>query len=876
MRRPLLAGLLVGATRWCGVAYGFNLFTGPGGRSLGQGSQPPRAVTLPTTAPLTWAPPEPCGEEVQGGLPRPPTPLTWPSRWSSGNRAKDMLKAFNNLRVTYGWCYSPQDAEALEALGRELEVELSYITDPVKLARVGVALQVAYHCHLGQKRKSGEPFVHHPVAVAKILAQLRMDVDSIVAGLLHDTVEDTSLSISDIEAVFGPSVRRLVEGETKVSKLPRRVGPLEGSAGAAARDKQAENLRHLILAMSEDWRVLVIKLSDRLHNMRTLGAMPLVKQERTARETLDVFVPLAAKLGVWDIKTELEDLALRILYPEKHAALTGMIDARLGLLGSLWTNKFGGARMTMGQAITDALPRLLKEHEVVKGRVDNIDVRVRGKKVYEAWKQSPEPDEADSQADLITVQVVVSAKGRRGAPTSMEEAEAERMLCYRVLEALHKVLPARDPSANFRDFVRYPRDNGYQALHSLVDLQGFPYPIEVHVCTEWMDEVARYGLLAAWARSGSYGADEQGQGGAEGEGEAHVPLELPWLQAINAFTQSVVGSQPSVSAQHLIDSIKAQLTVRRLVITREGEILNLESPDGEVTARDLVLARGSRPVLGVDPEGLVVRVNGRPVALSKPLRHGDVVDFVTRPYRASRGRANRPKAAATRRQGPKGIEIWPWCLLGNEDSAPARQKVLGRMWGVRGAVRLAGQDGKARRAPAFDSGEVVWLREAEKRHGRLSIALLAYWALSPLVTSLASGVGGALGGAETLDAALGITRGPWVPMLPVLTGPQAFAFVCLVGAFELFGSILPRTFERARIRARGEHGMPGVGEAGPVEVQQQKGSVVAIGVRAAASVGAIVHALKQSELTVGRVSMVGVVSVLCQALILMVLGKPIL
>jgi hypothetical protein len=105
----------------------------------------------------------------------------------------------------------------------------------------------------------------------------------------------------------------------------------------------------------------------------------------------------------------------------------------------------------------------------------------------QAWKQSPEPDEADSQADLITVQVVVSAKGRRGAPTSMEEAEAERMLCYRVLEALHKVLPARDPSANFRDFVRYPRDNGYQALHSLVDLQGFPYPIEVHVSPSPLD-----------------------------------------------------------------------------------------------------------------------------------------------------------------------------------------------------------------------------------------------------------------------------------------------------------------------------------------------------------------------------------------------------
>jgi GTP pyrophosphokinase len=218
----------------------------------------------------------------------------------------------NKLFMIHGWCVSPADAAFLDQAREELQPLLTYLPAREDQAKVETALQVAYHAHLGQVRRSGEPFVRHPIEVAKILCELGMDADSVAAGLLHDTVEDTPVSVADIQAVFGAAVRRLVEGETKVSKLPKRLSRSAGSAVAAAvssgteggegalappmTDDQLANLLHLLMAMAQDFRVLVVKLADRLHNMRTLGFMSPAKQIKIARETLVRYFSLSSFL----------------------------------------------------------------------------------------------------------------------------------------------------------------------------------------------------------------------------------------------------------------------------------------------------------------------------------------------------------------------------------------------------------------------------------------------------------------------------------------------------------------------------------------------------------------------------------------------------
>jgi len=254
-------------------------------------------------------------------LPKDPAPSPRPST-SSASSAQDTViaavasaaecervidrleRGLSKLKMIHGWCISPADAAFLDKTREELKPLVNYLPGRDDQAKIETALQVAYHAHMGQVRRSGEPFVRHPIEVAKILTELRMDADSIAAGLLHDTVEDTPVSVADIQAVFGAAVRRLVEGETKVSKLPKRLsraGASEqvGASGAGGvggadaaevapplTDDQLANLLHLLMAMAQDFRVLVVKLADRLHNMRTLGFMSPTKQEKIARETL--------------------------------------------------------------------------------------------------------------------------------------------------------------------------------------------------------------------------------------------------------------------------------------------------------------------------------------------------------------------------------------------------------------------------------------------------------------------------------------------------------------------------------------------------------------------------------------------------------------
>ncbi|WP_287417747.1 HD domain-containing protein, partial [Oceanithermus sp.] len=198
-------------------------------------------------------------------------------------------------------------------LWQQLEPKLGYLPEEARV-RVREALDFAYQAHEGQYRRSGEPYITHPVAVTEILAELQMDPDSLIAGLLHDTVEDVeSVSFETIRKRFGEDVARIVEGETKVSKLSKMATSVE--------DQQAENLRQMFIAMTRDLRIIIVKLADRTHNMRTLEYMPPEKQRRISKETLEIFAPMAHRLGIGQIKLELEDLAFRYLHPEEYTAL---------------------------------------------------------------------------------------------------------------------------------------------------------------------------------------------------------------------------------------------------------------------------------------------------------------------------------------------------------------------------------------------------------------------------------------------------------------------------------------------------------------------------------------------------------------------------
>ena len=211
----------------------------------------------------------------------------------------------------------PESAEALAGYHGELEPLTRYLR-PSALLLVHKGVEVAFLAHCGQLRRSGEPYVTHPLAVAGILAQTQMDRDTVIAGLLHDTVEDTALSFADVEVLFNPVVRKIVEGETKVSKLPKMARAASPQSYSAELE-QVENLRSMFIAMAEDWRIVVVKLADRLHNMRTLEHMPEKKRLKISRETLEIFAPLAHRLGIWQFKSELEDTAFRYAHARQHA-----------------------------------------------------------------------------------------------------------------------------------------------------------------------------------------------------------------------------------------------------------------------------------------------------------------------------------------------------------------------------------------------------------------------------------------------------------------------------------------------------------------------------------------------------------------------------
>ncbi|GAP06735.1 (p)ppGpp synthetase, RelA/SpoT family [Anaerolinea thermolimosa] len=451
------------------------------------------------------------------------------------------------------------------------------------------AYQFAESAHEGQKRLSGEPYITHCLAVASILADLRVPPVIIAAGLLHDTVEDTKVTLEDIRSEFGDEIARLVDGVTKLSNLPRvsrgdqlyteqKEGePAEPEAADTdfaddTRRKQLaqETLRKTFLAMGEDIRVVLIKLADRLHNMRTLWYMPEHKRKRIAQETLDIFAPLANRLGIWQIKWELEDLSFRHVNPEKYKEIAELLSQRRADREKQVTEIINHLKTTLEQAGITA------------------EISGRPKHIYSIYRKMQEKSRPfDMLMDLRGVRLIV--------PTTQD--------CYSALGVIHTHW--RPIPHEFDDYIAAPKDNNYQSLHTAV-IYDDGKPLEVQIRTPEMHQNAEYGIAAHWRYK-----EKSGRIGEEYE------------QRVNLLRRLMDWRQEVTDAAEFMDGMKTDVFQDRVyVFTPRGDIIDL--PQGSTP---IDFAYHVHTEIGHRCRG--AKVNGRLVTLDYELKTGDQVEILT-------------------------------------------------------------------------------------------------------------------------------------------------------------------------------------------------------------------------------------------------------
>jgi guanosine-3',5'-bis(diphosphate) 3'-pyrophosphohydrolase len=417
------------------------------------------------------------------------------------------------------------------------------------------AFEVAERAHRGQTRKSGEEFIEHPLAVAGIVAELRLDTTTLAAALLHDTVEDTELTLDDLRTEFGDEIVRIVDGLTKLDKLEFRTRELA----------QAENVRKMIVAMAGDIRVLLIKLADRLHNMRTLSALSPHKQQRIATETLEIYAPLANRLGVQEVKWELEDLAFKTLHPGPYREIASLVETRRD------------ERETLIADLTMVLRQKLKELGV------KADVDGRPKHLYSIYeKMVIRGKEFNEIFDLVGIRVTVE---------SLRD-------CYAALGAVHslwKPVPGR-----FKDYVAMPKSNMYQSLHTtVVGPQG--KPLEIQIRTRDMHRTAQFGIAAHWRYKESKTKDG----------------DLAWLGQMMDWLKDMA------DPREFMEGLRIDLSGGRVfVFTPKGDVMNL--PQG-ATPVDFAYSIHTE----VGHRAIGAKVNGKLVPLDYELRTGDSVEVLT-------------------------------------------------------------------------------------------------------------------------------------------------------------------------------------------------------------------------------------------------------
>jgi len=437
---------------------------------------------------------------------------------------------------------------------------------PADLDLIRRAYDVALAAHNGQSRASGESYIVHPLAVAGILAELRLDPATIAAALLHDVVEDTTYTIEMLREQFGDEVAELVDGVTKleqIDQLSRGQGNLP--------DEKAESLRKMFLAMVDDVRVVLIKLADRLHNMRTLGALPEHKRKRIARETLEIFAPLANRLGIWQIKWELEDLAFRHLEPGTYKELAARLDQR---------------RADRNAFIAEVVSRL--QAELKASDIPFIEVSGRPKHIYSIWRKMQRKGvEFDQVYDIHGVRIIVP----------------EVKDCYAALGVVHtlwKPIPGE-----FDDYIATPKDNMYRSLHTAV-VGPNGKPLEVQIRTPEMHRTAELGIAAHWRYK------EQAT-----KRDVDFENKIAWLRQIMDWRQEVT------DAREFVDSLKTDVFQDRVyAFTPKGDVIDLPAGSTPIDFAYYVHTEVGHHCRGA-------RVNGKLVALDYRLQNGDQVEIIT-------------------------------------------------------------------------------------------------------------------------------------------------------------------------------------------------------------------------------------------------------
>ncbi|HQU37830.1 MAG TPA: bifunctional (p)ppGpp synthetase/guanosine-3',5'-bis(diphosphate) 3'-pyrophosphohydrolase, partial [Anaerolineales bacterium] len=478
---------------------------------------------------------------------------------------------------------SAQHAVPLEKLMEQLPESYA----PSEKELIQRAYRIAEEAHRDQKRHSGEPYLNHCLAVASILADLKVPSEVIAAALLHDTVEDTPLTLGDIRRDFGDTIAALVDGVTKLTKLPRvsrgdqhaekpesaddesDADAIPSNGRARKQDLASETLRKTFLAMGDDVRVVLIKLADRLHNMRTLGFMPEAKQKRIAKETLEIFAPLTSRLGIWQIKWELEDLGFRYLNPDKYKEIAEELQEKRP------------EREKQIVDIKEALTRLLEANNI------KAEVSGRPKHIYSIFKKMATKGKSfDLVRDVRAMRLLV-----QDIPS-----------CYAALGVIHTTW--RPIPGEFDDYIAAPKENFYQSLHTAVIYED-GRPLEIQIRTQEMHENAEYGIAAHWKYKEGAKRDKS------------YEQRINWLRNMMEWKTDVH------DATEFVESMKSDVFQDRVyVFTPRGDIYDL--------------AAGSTPIdfayhvhtdIGHRCRG--ARVNGKLVPLQQELKTGDQVEILT-------------------------------------------------------------------------------------------------------------------------------------------------------------------------------------------------------------------------------------------------------
>ena len=454
--------------------------------------------------------------------------------------------------------------------------------------------------HAGQLRLSGEPYLSHPLEVAHILAKMKMDVVSVVAGLLHDAIEDTNADEKEIERLFGQEAAKIVDGVTKISKIPF----------STSEERQAENMRKMILAMATDIRVILVKLADRLHNMQTLGFQPQHKQEEIARETLEIYAPLAGRMGIYWLKSQFEDLCLYYLEPEIYNTIKNALAERRGVMEEFI------------REVIELLSAKLKEAGI------QAEIKGRNKHFYSIYTKMKEQNLTFSQVyDIVAFRVIVK---------SLKE-------CYEVLGLIHAMW--KPVSGRFKDYISLPKANMYQSLHTTV-IGPVGQRMEIQIRTWEMDLVAEQGIASHWKYKEGINASRSDQ------------KQFAWLRQLLEWQQNVE------DPKEFMESIRLDLFPNEVyVFTPKGEVKQL--PKG-ATPVDFAYSIHSE----VGDKCIGAKVNSRMVPLRYELRNGDIVEILTSP-KAHPGKdwleyVKTPHARSKIRQWTKRQERDQSIVLGRE------------------------------------------------------------------------------------------------------------------------------------------------------------------------------------------------------------------